>query len=88
VISIVPLIIVDQSSSLATAGSTCRGGVIRVQANGRNGMGEENRRDEPGEEVKEQAESKSEPQRDLEEDWSQGGQDVEEAQHEEPGSGS
>jgi hypothetical protein len=51
-------------------------------------MAEEKRREEAGKEVEEQAESKSSEQRDLEEDWSQGGQDVEEAQHEEPGSSS
>jgi hypothetical protein len=51
-------------------------------------MTEEQRRDEPGKEVEEQAESKTEEQRDLEEKFSQGGQDVEEAQHEEPGSAS
>jgi hypothetical protein len=51
-------------------------------------MSDEIRREEAGKEAEEQAESKSEAQRDLEEDWSQGGQDVEEAQHEEPGSSS
>jgi hypothetical protein len=44
-------------------------------------------RQPPEQEAEEHAESKSEDERQLEEEWSQGGQDVEEAQHEEPGSG-
>jgi hypothetical protein len=47
-------------------------------------MSEEQRRDEPETEAKEQGEAKSDEQRDAEEKFSQGGQDVEEAQHEEP----
>ncbi len=35
-------------------------------------------------EAEEQAHSKSEDERELEEEWSQGGQDVEEQQHDEP----
>jgi hypothetical protein len=38
-------------------------------------------------EAREQGESKTEEDREREESWSQGGQDVEEAEHEEPGSG-
>ena len=41
--------------------------------------------DSSGTEAAELAESKSEDERELEQQWSQGGQDVEEAQHEEPG---
>lgn len=39
---------------------------------------------EPKREAAEQAESKTPEQRQLEEEWSQGGQDVEEQQHDEP----
>ena len=39
---------------------------------------------QPERESEEQAESKSKNQRQLEEEWSQGGQDVEEEQHDEP----
>ena len=41
-------------------------------------------REQPEREAEEQAESKSEDERELEEKWSQGGQDVEEEQHDEP----
>jgi hypothetical protein len=51
-------------------------------------MTDEKRRQEAEKDAEEQAESKSSAERELEEDWSQGGQDVEEAQHEEPGSAS
>ena len=44
------------------------------------------KRKEPEREAEEHAESKSEEERRLEEDWSQGGQDVEEQQHDEPAS--
>lgn len=37
-------------------------------------------------EAEEHAEAKSKPKRQLEEEWSQGGQDVEEEQHDEPAS--
>lgn len=40
----------------------------------------------PEREAEEHAESKSESERRLEEEWSQGGQDVEEEQHDEPAS--
>jgi hypothetical protein len=45
---------------------------------------DEQRRDQAGTEAKEQGEAKSDEQRDAEEKFSQGGQDVEEAEHEEP----
>jgi hypothetical protein len=41
-------------------------------------------REEPGREAEEHAESKSQEERELEEKYSQGGQDVEEEQHDEP----
>jgi hypothetical protein len=41
-------------------------------------------RQQPEQEAKENAESKSEDERRLEEKFSQGGQDVEEEQHDEP----
>jgi hypothetical protein len=44
-------------------------------------MSEEQRREQAEGEAKQQAESKSDEQREREEEWSQGGQDVEEAQH-------
>jgi hypothetical protein len=47
-------------------------------------MSEERQQDEAGGEPKQQGESKSDEQRDAEEKFSQGGQDVEEAQHAEP----
>jgi hypothetical protein len=43
-------------------------------------------REHPEREAEEHAESKSEEERELEEKFSQGGQDVEEEQHDEPGS--
>jgi hypothetical protein len=43
-----------------------------------------NERQQPGQEAEEHAESKSEEERELEEKFSQGGQDVEEEQHDEP----
>jgi hypothetical protein len=43
-------------------------------------------RQQPEQEAEEHAESKSEDERRLEEEWSQGGQDVEEEQHDEPAS--
>lgn len=46
-------------------------------------MSEERRH--PEQEAEELAESKSEDERELEEKFSQGGQDVEEEQHDEPG---
>ncbi len=42
------------------------------------------KREEPESEAEEHAESKSEDERRLEEKYSQGGQDVEEEQHDEP----
>jgi hypothetical protein len=44
------------------------------------------KRQQPEQEAEEHAESKSEDERRLEEKYSQGGQDVEEEQHDEPGS--
>lgn len=41
-------------------------------------------REQPEREAEEQAHSKSEDEQKLEEEWSQGGQDVEEEQHDEP----
>lgn len=41
-------------------------------------------RQDPNREAAEHAESKSSDERQLEEEWSQGGQDVEEEQHDEP----
>ena len=41
-------------------------------------------REQPEREAEEQADSKSKDERELEEKWSQGGQDVEEEQHDEP----
>jgi hypothetical protein len=41
-------------------------------------------REHPEREAKEHAESKSNEERELEEKWSQGGQDVEEEQHDKP----
>jgi hypothetical protein len=38
-------------------------------------------------EAEEHAESKTDEERELEREWSQGGQDVEEAQHDEPAPG-
>jgi hypothetical protein len=49
-------------------------------------MKEERQQQGPEAEAKEQAEAKSDDERELEEKWSQGGQDVEEAEHDEPGS--
>jgi hypothetical protein len=40
---------------------------------------------QPELEAEEHASSKTEDERQLEEEWSQGGQDVEEEQHDEPG---
>jgi hypothetical protein len=40
--------------------------------------------EQPEREAKEHAESKSNKERELEEKWSQGGQDVEEEQHDKP----
>jgi hypothetical protein len=47
-------------------------------------MGDEQRRDQAETEAKEHGEGKSDEQREAEEKFSQGGQDVEEAQHAEP----
>ena len=47
-------------------------------------MREEHQQQRPEAEAKEHAESKTDDERQLEEEWSQGGQDVEEAQHDEP----
>jgi hypothetical protein len=47
-------------------------------------MSEEQQRQTSEAESEELAQSKSEDEREAEEQWSQGGQDVEEAQHEEP----
>lgn len=41
---------------------------------------------QPQREAEEHAKSKSKDERQLEEEWSQGGQDVEEEQHDEPAS--
>ena len=41
-------------------------------------------REQPERDAEEQAEAKSKNERELEEKWSQGGQDVEEEQHDEP----
>lgn len=43
-------------------------------------------RQEPERDAEAHAESKTEEERQLEEEWSQGGQDVEEEQHDEPAS--
>ena len=40
--------------------------------------------EQPESEAEEQADAKSTNERELEEEWSQGGQDVEEEQHDEP----
>ncbi len=47
-------------------------------------MSEEHREQGPEDDVQQHAESKSEEERELEQEWSQGGQDVEEEQHDEP----
>jgi hypothetical protein len=43
-------------------------------------------RQQPEDAAEEHAESKTKNERQLEEEWSQGGQDVEEEQHDEPAS--
>lgn len=43
-------------------------------------------REQPEREAEEHAKAKSKAKRELEEEWSQGGQDVEEEQHDEPAS--
>ena len=47
-------------------------------------MGDERQKQAPEADAEEHAESKTEGDRELEGEWSQGGQDVEEEQHEEP----
>jgi hypothetical protein len=47
-------------------------------------MKEERQQQRPEAEAEDHAEVKSDDERELEEKWSQGGQDVEEAQHDEP----
>ena len=42
------------------------------------------KREQPEREAEEQADAKSHSEQQLEEEWSQGGQDVEEEQHDEP----
>jgi hypothetical protein len=49
-------------------------------------MSDKQRRDGAEDEAKEQAEAKGDAEREHEQEWSQGGQDVEEAQHDEPAS--
>ena len=44
-------------------------------------------REDARDEAREQAEAKDEEQREAEEAYAQGGQDVEEVEHEEPGAG-
>lgn len=51
-------------------------------------MSEERWERGPEDEVQQHAESKSEDERELEQEWSQGGQDVEEEQHDEPNASS
>jgi hypothetical protein len=47
-------------------------------------MSSEHPQQTPEDQAEETAESKTEEEREREERWSQGGQDVEEAQHDEP----
>ena len=42
------------------------------------------KREQPEREAEEHADAKSTDERELEQEWSQGGQDVEEEQHDEP----
>jgi hypothetical protein len=49
-----------------------------------NPVSDERKQRSPKNEAEEHAESKSDEEREREQEWSQGGQDVEEAQHQEP----
>ena len=53
---------------------------------GKDDMSEERQQQAPEGEAEEHAESKTDEQLEREQEWSQGGQDVEEAQHADPDS--